>query len=295
MTQTFQRSKDCISIIGFQPKRIGHALLFMLAVILATGCSGNSTSADSDEQGSGGVDIPEFGLFLSVTGDANGLHYVDIETAEVAKVGEGKTGAGRDGVGLTAIRAGEPLIGTNSFEILQIAIDGSNAVVIGDPSTQAFTEGLAYNPKDDVLFASSNGFLHLRNRDSGETIETVLRPPNQPDIEGLAFDARNQILYGLARGFANSPEDFRGLYVLNASQPRNQWQWQEVGDTGGIWANAGLAYDRANQVLFATGRQDDPGALFLIDPDTGNTTRLGDTGLESADGGLAWMPPPGEN
>ena len=275
--------------------KITRNVILLVAISLTVGCSGNSMSTDSDEEGLGEIDIPEFGLFLSVAGDANGLHYVDFETAEVTKVGEGNTGAEEDAVGLTAIRAGEPLIGTNRFAILQIAIDGSNAVVIGDPSTQAFTEGLAYSPKDDVLFASSNGFLHLRNRNSGETIETVLRAPNQPVIEGLAFDARDQILYGLARGYENFPEDFRGLYVLDASQPRNEWQWQEVGDTGGIWANAGLAFDRTNQVLFATGRQDDPGALFLIDPVTGNITRLGDTGLESAGGGLAWMPPPGEN
>ena len=292
------RKKSLLISLNFLKKESGkftRYLMFFVCMSLIMGCSDNSMSADSDDQASGEIDIPEFGLFLSVAGDANGLHYVDFETAEVQKVGEGRTGAEEDAVGLTAIGAGEPLIGSNRFAILQIQPDGSNATVIGNPSGQAFTEGLAYNPDNDVVYASSNGFLHVRNIETGATIETVLNPPNQPDIEGLAFDARNEILYGLARGSVQQSEFFRGLYVLDASQPKNQWQWEAVGDTGGIWANAGLAFDQINEVLFATGRQDDPGALFLIDPETGNTTRLGNTGLDSAEGGLAWLPPAGNN
>lgn len=61
------------------------------------------------------------------------------------------------------------------------------AVRIGEGRTGVeMSAGLAYDPEADLLYASSNGFLHRRSPASGETLETVLRPPNQPDIEGLA-------------------------------------------------------------------------------------------------------------
>ena len=57
----------------------------------------------------------------------------------------------------------------------------------------------------------------------------------------------------------------------------------------GLWESAGLAFDKAERVLYATGRQGDLGALYRIDPDTEATTRVGATGLASAAGGLAWL------
>ena len=181
------------------------------------------------------------------------------------------------------------MIGSNRFALHQISPDGSSASVIGDPSGQVLTEGLAYDPKDKVLYASSNGFLHIRNPDTGEPIETVLSPPNQPDIEGLALDARNRILYGLARGFEEQPEFRRELYALDVNLPSDQWMWESIGDTGGLWAGAGLAFNETENKLYATGRMGDSSALYRIDPKTGETTLVGDTGLASAAGGLAWI------
>ncbi|MDZ7717566.1 MAG: hypothetical protein U5K72_01950 [Balneolaceae bacterium] len=268
-------------------KIIGYALLIVVFATLAISCSSNTTGEEPEDEGPG--EIPESGLFLSVGGDTNGLHVVDTETAEAFRVGDGKTGAEEVSVGLAAVRAGEPLIGSNRFALHRIAPDGSSASVIGDPSGQAFTEGLAYDPEDKILYASSNGFLHIRNPNTGETIETVLSPPNQPDIEGLALDARNRILYGLARGSESQPQFRRELYALDVSQPSNQWVWESIGDTGGLWAGAGLAFNGSENMLYATGRMGDSSALYRIDPETGETTRLGDTGLASAAGGLAWV------
>ena len=67
-------------------------------------------------------------------------------------------------------------------------------------------------------------------------------------------------------------------------------EWQEAGSTGQLWTNnAGLAFDLEQRVLYAIGNSADPGALFKIDPETGATTKVGETGLTVAGGGLAWM------
>ncbi|MDR9410701.1 MAG: hypothetical protein RI573_17795, partial [Balneolaceae bacterium] len=172
----------------------------------------------------------------------------------------------------------------------EVQRDGSGATLIGDPSGQAYTEGLTYNPEEKIFYASSNGFLRIRSPESGETIETILSPPNQPDIEGLAYDPESQMLYGLARGSEQQTEFRRGLYRLDTKLPKNEWEWSEIGDTDGLWADAGLAFVPELGVLFAVGRIGDPDAVFSINPETGSATKIGNTGLGTANGGLAWVP-----
>lgn len=267
------------------------SFIFLSVSLFTAGCGDNSTGNDPEGPGGGGgFEIPSYGLFLSVGGDANGLYFIDQDIAEAYKVRDGHTGVVENGTGLTHSGVQNPMIGSNAFALHQISLDGSGASVIGDGTGQAYTEGLAYDVQENVLYASSNGFLHIRNPATGETIETVLSPPDQPDIEGLAFDADSRTLYGLARGFESHPEDRRGLFILDVNKPQGEWAWSEVGDTGGLWENAGLAFDPAGRVLYATGRMGDSSALFRISPETGATTRVGDTRLESAEGGLAWVP-----
>lgn len=278
--------------------KISLSLLFIPAVaLLAIGCSSNSTDNKDEDLGGGGFgfEVPSYGLFLSLSADANGLYFIDQDIAEAYKVGDGHTGVKENGTGLTHMGAENPMTGSNGFAIHQIALDGSSASVIGDPAGQAFTEGLAYDLQENVLYASSNGFLHIRNPATGETIVTVLSPPDQPDIEGLAFDPETRTLYGIARGAESHPEHRRGLFVLDVNQPQEEWAWNEVGDTGGLWTNAGLAFDTDGRVLYAVGRMNDLGGLYRIDPETGNTSRVGavrvkGANLETAEGGLTWVP-----
>lgn len=270
-------------------KLIGCSILCLM--LLTISCGDNSTG--NEPEGPGGefvFEAPDYGLFLSIGGNTNGLYFIDHVIAEAFKVGDGNTGIEENGTGLTHTGVLNPMIGSNAFALHQIELDGSSFSIIGDPTGQAFTEGLAFDEQQNVLYASSNGFLHIRNPNTGETIETVLSPPNQPDIEGLAFDPHSRTLYGLARGFESHPEQRRELYFMDVNVPTEQWVWQTTGDTGGLWENAGLAYNRENSMLYASGRRDDPGALFQIDPGTGTTTRIGDTGLQSAEGGLTWVP-----
>lgn len=273
-----------------------NGYLFLYLALFTTGCGDTSTGNEPEGPGGGfGFEVPSYGLFLSVGGDAKGLFFIDQDIAEAYKVGDGHTGVEEDGTGLTHSGAGKPIIGSNGFALHKIALNGSGATVIGDPSGQAFTEGLAFDSQENVLYATSNGFLHIRNPDSGETIETVLSPPDQPDIESLAFNEESRTLYGLARGFESHPDSRRGLFVLDVNKPQGEWAWNEVGDTGGLWENAGLAFDSAGKVLYAVGRMDDLGGLYRIDPETGNASRVGavridGTDFETAEGGLAWVP-----
>lgn len=278
-----------------------HLLLFsctLLCMIIVTiSCGKNSTGNDPDEENEDpfGFEIPSYGLFLSVGGDANGLYFIDHDIAVAYKVGDGNTEVVENGTGLTHSGAENPMIGSNGFALHKIALDGSSVSVIGDPTGQPFTEGLAFDDQQNVLYASSNGFLHIRTPETGETIETVLRPPNQPDIEGLAFDPETRTLYGIARGFESHPEHRRGLFTLDVDMPQGEWAWNEVGDTGGLWTNAGLAFDADGRMLYAVGRMNDLGGLYRIDPETGNTVRVGairvgGINLETAEGGLTWVP-----
>lgn len=265
--------------------------LILCLMMLTISCGDNSTGNENEDPGGGfGFEVPDYGLFLSVGGNTNGLYFVDHDIAETHQVGDGNTGVVENGTGLTHTGVRKPMIGSNAFALHQIELDGSGASVIGDGSGQAYTEGLAFDEQKNVLYASSNGFLHIRNPETGETIETVLSPPDQPDIEGLAFDADSRTLYGLARGFESQPEHRRGLFVLDVDKSQGEWTWNEVGDTGGLWENAGLAFNTADRMLYATGLNGDSSALFRIDPETGETTRVGNTGLETAEGGLAWVP-----
>lgn len=259
-------------------------VLFFLSLALVS-CKDSSTDSESEDEL---VNRTE-GLFLSLTNNSNGLYLLDIRTGEAKRQGEGHTAVEENGAGLASLGSFSPLIGANGFALHQIARDGSSASLIGNPIGQAYTEGLAYDFSLDVLYASSNGFLHIRLATTGETIETVLVPPNQPDIEGLAFDSDTRTLYGLARGFESHPEDRRGLFILDVNKPQGEWTWNEVGDTGGLWMDAGLAFNASIGMLFAVGRADDPGSLYLINPETANATRIGSTGLPSAAGGLAWI------
>ncbi|CAN5427741.1 hypothetical protein BH23BAC3_BH23BAC3_28220 [soil metagenome] len=263
-------------------------LLPVVLTLLAVGCSSNSTEAEDEERI--GFDIPSYGLFLIVGNNANGLYYIDNSSAEAIKVGDGNSGITETAAGLTYTGTARHMTGSNGMVLHQIAMDGSSFSPIGNSTGQPFTEGLAYDPVENVLYASSNGFLYIRDPETGEVLKTVLSPPDQPDIEGMAFDPYSRTLYGLARGSESHPALRRELYIMDVDALDDQPEWQTVGDTGGLWANAGLAINWEKSVLYATGRIDDPGALFRIDPGSGNTTRVGATGLPSAEGGLAWVP-----
>ena len=225
-------------------------------------------------------------LYLVVGGsDLKGLHVVNTDTGVATVVGNGLSGIAGTSPGLAPTSGSIQLFGSDGVNLRLVKRDGSGWDTVG--GTGAFSEGLAYDAEDDVLYSASNGYLHVRSAATGETLETWLQPPNEPDIEGLAFDPETRTLYGLARGFESQPEFRHELYSLGVDAIITGWS--VVGSTGGLWAAAGLAFDLDERVLYAVGRFDDPGGLYRIDPDTAATTKVGNTGLSSAAGGLAWV------
>ncbi len=258
-----------------------HAALAAILALALTACGGTPQQPEPPDP-----PAVDGGLFLSVAGDPVGLYSVDMATGAATRVGQGRTGtASTSSPGLSRGAGLDELFGSDGHNLRRIQLDGSGWTLVGD--VEAYTEGLAYDPVSDVLYASSNGYLHVRSPSTGETLETLLNPPNAYDIEGLTFDFVTRTLYGLSRGHPDQPEFNQGLYALNIEAPAPAWT--EVGSTGGLWEDAGLAFDVPNRVLYAVGRQGDLGALYRIDPDTGATTRVGATGLASATGGLAWL------
>lgn len=259
-------------------------------LILLNACSSSSTDSQPELEGQREETTNQTnGLFLSLSGDPNGLYLLDTSTEAVTRVGDGKTSM-ENAPGLASKGASEPLVGASDFALYEIKRDGSGAALIGNPSGQALTEGLAYNPDEGILYASSNGFLHIRSPETGETLETVLNPPNQPDIEGMAYDPESKTLYGLARGAEQQPQFRRSLYLIDTSLPKNEWEWVELGDTEGLWGDAGLAFVPEIKMLFAVGRLGDPDGFYSISPETGVARRIGSTGLGATSGGLAWVP-----
>jgi hypothetical protein len=227
-------------------------------------------------------------LFLAVGAGADaGLYAVEPGSGAAVRVGPWIAAEfPSSGVGLAPDGASEPLFAAYQYALHRAATDGAAPTLLRD-SIGSFTEALAHDPQLGYLYVGINGFLFLHRASDGARLATLLSPPNEPDVEGLAFDPDERLLYGVARGYPDShPAAHRALYALDvdAVEPA----WTEVGDTGGHWANSGLAFDPEARVLYATGRQGDPGALYRIDPDTGATTRVGATGLATAEGGLAW-------
>jgi len=180
----------------------------------------------------------------------------------------------------------DPLLAVQADALYQME-PGTQTPTTVAASLGTFGEALAHDVESGTLYVGVNGFLFRHRASDGSQLGVVLEPPNQPDMEGLAFDPEERVLYGIARGYPDTqPAERRALYVLDveAIDPA----WSEVGDTGGHWADAGLAFDPEARVLYAVGRFDDTGGLYRIEPTTGATTRVGSTGLAGAFGGLAW-------
>ncbi len=221
-------------------------------------------------------------LYLSVPADAQGLHVLDTATGQATRVGQGQNG---NATGLAPSRDRGSLFGTDIIWLVRVQRDGSAVAVMSQLNPLA--EGLAYDPIGDVIYAAGNGYLNVRSVGTGEIVKDWMRPPNSPDVEGLAFDPESRTLYGLARGYSSHPANNQGLLALDvdAAAPA----WTSAGSTSGLWENAALAFDEEAGVLYATGRQGDLGSLYRIDPATGATVRVGDTGLAVASGGMAWV------
>jgi hypothetical protein len=112
----------------------------------------------------------------------------------------------------------------------------------------------------------------LRTLDPSTGISNLVGPTGTGAISGLAFDETDQILYGI-RGGAG-PADLLRLDLSNGLA-------SVIGSTG---IQAGSLEFGPNGVLYAGGTGPDRGVLYRIDPQTGASTPVGDTGMGSLTG-----------
>ena len=97
------------------------------------------------------------------------------------------------------------------------------------------------------------------------------------DVEGLAVNPKTGVVYGIGPIMPN-------LYKYDPGKK----EWTPVGNTGQTWDNAGLAYHPGLHMLFACSA-DTGSLLYSIDPETGESKVVGDTGMV-LEGGLAFAP-----
>lgn len=195
-----------------------------------------------------------------------------LSTTNGSATSVGQSGVNSDTVGL-APRDATTLYGSIWADIAIVRADGSGATVL---SGSAGAEGLAYDAATGTLYGAINGQFFTLDTATGVMAASLAAPPG--DVEGIAVG--NGGVYGLV-GFGGSDTSLHFYSFASAT-------WTVAGDTGIDWERVGLAYDPNTMRLYAKGGQSS--LLYRIDPATGATTVVGDTGL-TAGGGLAWHGP----
>jgi hypothetical protein len=172
------------------------------------------------------------------------------------------------------------LQGSTWTDLSRINSDGSGFTNVGGISG-AFTgaEGMAYDPRNNVLYGSINGSFGTINQ--ATAVSSALAAPGS-DVEGLAWGpgGNNGFIYGITFG-----DSLLRRYDIAGNS------WSTIGDTGINWLAPGLAYDPGANVLFAIG---DPNSddLIRINPATAASVHVGPLNLSAGvdGGGLAFVP-----
>jgi len=208
-------------------------------------------------------------LYFSEDRNTGGLYSLNTTTGAATALGA--TGVTGSTVGLAPSDNPNGLVGSRPFGLAAINADGSGSLSI--PGT-ATAEGLAYDADNDALFGTINGSFF--SYDAGFASTTSLAAPGA-DIEGLAWGGGSTI-FGLA-GYSG-PRGYLYSYDIVADV------WSFIGDTGIDFNLVGLAYNAAENVLYAKGSQDS--YLYEIDTGTAFASIIGDTGIQNG-GGLAYV------
>ncbi len=210
-------------------------------------------------------------LYFSQDSNTNGLYLVDTVTGAATLVGQ--SGVTASTVGLAAGPTDGTLYGSKWAGLLTIARDGSGATLTGSVGM----EGMAY--LRGTLYASINFEFFTVDTTTGTRYATLAAPPF--DAEGLAADPERNRVYGIG-------QDSDLLYYYDV--PSNAWY--VVGSTGVPsvpgWDGGALAYDPVSRELYAASSVMG-GNLYRINPTTAARTLVGNMGIGTAGGGLAYV------
>ena len=133
------------------------------------------------------------------------------------------------------------------------------------------TAGLAYDPVNNILYATSNGSaanLYIIDTLTGNASSVG---PLGINIPGLAFDPTTATLYGVS-GQTDS------LYTVNTSTGESTL----IGELGISTSFCGLAYDSASGELFLSDTGSD--ALYSINRSSGSATFVGELEFPQVNG-----------
>lgn len=176
-----------------------------------------------------------------------------------------------------------------SIQTPELWASSHNNIFTIDPETGATTlvgpalavglAGLAYDPVNDVLYATSyftDQLLTIDRTTGQSTVVGALNLTLESTGSGLAFDSLNERLYLVEDNVLNIVNTTTG-----AATP--------VG-TGGALDLSGLAYDPVNDTLYAV--NDSSERLYTVNPNTGGTTQIGtlSAGTNLGEMGLAFDP-----
>ena len=134
-------------------------------------------------------------------------------------------------------------------------------------------EGMAFDDATGTLYAAADGEFFTVNPITGARLVTL--PAPGMDVEALACSSEKGLIFGLVGGSVGT------LLMYNIGHET----WSPVGPTGDF-VSPGLAWDPGPAVLYAVSEK--YSELFGIDPDTGHTNPIGDTGINNG-GGLAYV------
>jgi subtilisin-like proprotein convertase family protein len=213
--------------------------------------------------------------FLSQNTTTNNLYRIDPSdlTATVA-IGTTST-AGYGGLAPSPIHQHLYAAGQDCCNGIRLhAIDDSNNVMVfGDDNLNYY--GMAYDPVGDILYASrDSSFVSI---DHSGVVTALPLPPSTSSLHGMAWGGD-------------------GVFALDYGSNQELWffdpqteEWSSRGSTGLTWYQVGLAYRPDLDVLYAV-RGGGYYTLHEINPTTAETVEIGNIGISTSGGGLAWVP-----
>lgn len=254
---------------------VGKPLAILVALFVVAALSSCSKPGDEQDPPPPGGEAGELYMHTGSDGE-QGLFRLDMGSGAATKLGFGivfQTGA--SDVGLAGRGPNQPLLGTDYSGLYSVPTTGASPSSI---SASCPAQGLAYDVDNDRLYLTLSSAAKRVDPHTCADIETL---STSHALGGLAIDSASQTLYGIGEADGN-------LYALDlaAGAP---YAWTAVFDTGvSGWDDPGLAFDAADGVLYAVGHPTDKPGLYRIDLAAGTIERVGDTGISTAYGGLAW-------
>lgn len=178
----------------------------------------------------------------------------------------------------------------NDDTLVRVEDDGTTSTVgsfgVGNVS------GMFYHELSQTLYGLDNGSdnLVIINTHSGAASPVGALGTNVRNQAGLTFDANSGTTYFIRGNGSGATTPFSAnLFTINLATGAAS----SVGNSGISGQTVGLAYDNANDILYAitnnaSGDATNNNSLFTVNTSNGSMTRIGALGIEISNGGLTF-------